>query len=88
MSTLCTSVQVITKNKSYYLKTNLGLMKIRGEVSTATPRSEFEEMFERRRKPENTEIYTLYRHIPSKFWHTAAVAAQASQCAGMPVVAV
>ena len=36
MSTLSTSVQVITKNKSYYLKTNLGLMKIRGEVLTAT----------------------------------------------------
>ena len=32
ISTLSTSVQALTKNKPYYLKTNLGLMKIRGEV--------------------------------------------------------
>ena len=33
-------------------------------------------MLEQRRKPKNTEIYTLYRHyrhIPSKFWHTVIV---------------
>ena len=38
MSTLSTSVQVITKNKTYYLKTNLGLMKTRGEILSATLR--------------------------------------------------
>ena len=36
MSTLSTSVQVITKNKTYYLKTNLGLMKTRGEILSAS----------------------------------------------------
>ena len=62
MSTLSTSVQVLTKNKPYYLKTNLGLMKIRSELLSATPRSQFEnlrnvrEMFEQGRKPKNTEI--------------------------------
>ena len=61
ISTLSTSVQVLTKNKPYYLKTNLGLMKIRGELLSATQRSEFENlkkvrgMFEQRRKPKNTE---------------------------------
>ena len=44
MSTLSTSVQVLTKNKPYYLKTNLGLMKIRGEILPATQRSEFENL--------------------------------------------
>ena len=64
MSTLSTSVQVITKNKPYYLKTNVGLTKIRGEVLSATQRFEFDfrkfkkvrETFEQRRKPKNTEI--------------------------------
>ena len=36
MSTLNTSVQVLTKNKPDYLKTNLGLIKIRGKVLSAT----------------------------------------------------
>ena len=54
-------------------------MKIQGETLSATEHFEFEnlknvrEMFEQRRKPKNTEINTLYRHIPSKFWHTAVV---------------
>ena len=71
MSTLSTSVQVLTKNKPYYLKTNLGLMKIRGEPLSATQHSahwriEFEnlkkvrEKFEQCRKPKNTGVlYTL-----------------------------
>ena len=41
MSMLSTSVQVLTKNKPYYLKTNLGLMKIRGELLPANQRSKF-----------------------------------------------
>ena len=63
MSTLSTTVQVLTKNKPYYLKTNLGLMKIRGGVFSGTQRFEFEnlkkgrELFEQRRKPNNTEVY-------------------------------
>ena len=69
MSTLITSVQVLTKNKPYYLKTNLGVMKIQGEVLSATQRFEFEnvkkvrEMFEQCRKPKNTEIY----HVVSTY---------------------
>ena len=64
MSMLSTSVQVLTKNKPNYLKTNLGLMKIRDEVLSATQRFEFEKienlkkvrkMIEQRRKPKNTE---------------------------------
>ena len=45
MSALSTSVQVLTKNKPYYFKTNLGLMKILGEVSSATPGQRFEWTF-------------------------------------------
>ena len=63
MGTLSTSVQVLTKNKPYYLKTNLGLMKIRSEVLSATQRFEFvnlkkflREMFEQRRKPKYTTL--------------------------------
>ena len=69
MSTLSTSVQVLTKNKPYYLKTNLGLMEIRGELLSATQRFEFEnlkkvrEMLEQIRNPENTEIY----HVVSTY---------------------
>ena len=40
MSTLSTSVQVLTKTKRYYLKSNLGLMKLQGEV--LSQRFEFE----------------------------------------------
>ena len=69
MSTLSTSVQVLTKNKPYYLKTNLGLMKIRGELLSAAQRNRFEfenlkkfgKIFEKRRK---RRIPKYNRNIP------------------------
>ena len=54
-------------------------MQIRGENLSVTQRVEFENLkqvrkrFEQRRKRKNAEIYTLYRHIPRKFWHTAVI---------------
>ena len=41
-STLSILVEVLIKNKPYYLKTNLGLIKTRLHVLSATPRFEFE----------------------------------------------
>ena len=59
MSTLSTSVQLLTKNKPYYLKTILGLMKIRGEFLSATQRYEFENLkkFGNLRAASETEDY-------------------------------
>ena len=71
MSTLNTSVQVLTKNKPYYLKTNLGLMNIRGELlyatfsNSGTQRSEFENLNSssvgNRRIPEYTRCIGVFR---------------------------
>ena len=59
MSTLSTSVQVITKSKPYYLKTNL---KKAGENVRAASETE-----EYRKIPRCIDIFR------AKFWHTAAV---------------
>ena len=67
--TLSTSVQVLTKNKPYYLETNLGLMKIRVEVLPETQRFDFEfENFQKVREnvraaSETEDISTHSEHV-------------------------
>ena len=67
MSTLSTSVQVLTKNKPYYLKTDPGLMKIRGEILSATQRFEFENLKKLRENARAASEAEEYRNIPHIF---------------------
>ena len=64
MSTLITSVQVLTKNKPYYLKTNLGVVKIQGEVLSATQRFEFENVKKSSGNVRAVSETEEYRNIP------------------------
>ena len=64
MNTLSTSVQVLTENKPYYLKTNLGLIKIRGEVLSGTQRFEFENLKKVRENVRAATETEEYRNIP------------------------